>query len=252
MFLCPAVLQADGLIEDQMVCSGIGVDHEIADALELQILSRLLVFKVVFHITIAVDLQTVGIEELTEVAVVSRRVLDIEQTVILADLSLQTVVGRDPMQRSLHTTVGTRESTAALRVVLGLYLNDITLSILCTSSALHDVCILQTDFLARCHTEELLRSVLHEIGALYPQVLGEHNLVFSRCLVLRVVDSRHLLALVVGVISDNEFHWVKDRTDSCSLLVEVIADGSLEERNVIKCIKLGITDGTDEITDALG
>lgn len=97
MFLCPAVLQANGLVEDQVVRCGIGVDHEIADALELQILSRLLVLKVVLHITIAVNLQTVRVDELTEVAVIGRRVLDIEQTVILANLSLQTVVGRDPM-----------------------------------------------------------------------------------------------------------------------------------------------------------
>ena len=35
LFLCPGVLEADGLVEDGMLGRAVGIDVEVADALEL-------------------------------------------------------------------------------------------------------------------------------------------------------------------------------------------------------------------------
>ena len=71
MFLCPTVLKPYCLVENQVRGRGIRIHHKVANTLELEILSGLLVFQVVLYVAVLMYLQTVRIEELAEVAVVS-------------------------------------------------------------------------------------------------------------------------------------------------------------------------------------
>ena len=82
----PTVFQTHSLVEYKVLGSRVGIHHEVADALELQILTRFYAGKIVLHVAVFVYFQTVGVQKLTEIAVVSRWILDVEKTVILPDL----------------------------------------------------------------------------------------------------------------------------------------------------------------------
>ena len=106
-----------------------------------------------------------------EVALVGRRILHEEQTVVLAHLCLDAMVGAYPVECALYLAVGAWHSALAVGVVLSLNLDDVSFCVLCATGALHDVGVLQSNLLARCQTEELLGSVLHEVGPLDPKIL---------------------------------------------------------------------------------
>ena len=89
----PCVLEPHRLVEYRMVCSAVGVGHEVSDALELQILTGFLVGSVLFYIATGADSQRVGVEQFMEVALIGRRVLYKEETVILSYLGSVVVCG---------------------------------------------------------------------------------------------------------------------------------------------------------------
>lgn len=173
VLLCPSVLQTNSLVEHGVLGCRVEVCHEVADALELQILSRLAVGSVVLNVAVLDSFEALRVEQFAEVALVSRRVLNAEQTVVNAHLSLVAVVGRYPVECALHLAVGALKAALADRVVLSLNFDDVALSILSAASALHDVGVLQTYLLARSHAEEFFRSILHEVVALDPKIARE-------------------------------------------------------------------------------
>ena len=144
-----------------------------------------------------------------EVALVGRGILDKEEAVVLAHLSLDAMLAAHPVERTFHLAVGTLHAAAARGIVFGMNLNDLAISILRATGALHDVGILQTHLLARRHAEELLRRILHEVGTLNPKLTAEGNLVGSVGFVLRIVHSLHLLGLTLGIVGDDELHGVE-------------------------------------------
>ena len=111
------------------------------------------------------------VEQFTEVALVSRWVFDGEETVVLAYFCLYAVVSRYPVKSTFYLAVGTFHSALADRIVFSLNLCDDTVLVLGTACTLHDIGILQANFLSRSHTEELLWSILHKVGTLNPEVL---------------------------------------------------------------------------------
>ena len=66
LLLGPGVLQTHGLVEDEVVGSTVEVHHEIADALELQVVTRMLLGEVGLHVAALVHAQAIGIEQLTD------------------------------------------------------------------------------------------------------------------------------------------------------------------------------------------
>ena len=73
----------------------------------------------------------------------------------------------------------------------------------------------------------------------------------ARCLVLRIINSCHLLALSVRIVRYDKLNRVKHSAYTCCLLVEVVAYSCLKQSDIIKCIELGISDRADEVADAL-
>lgn len=63
----------------------------------------------------------------------------VEQAVVFTDFSLHTMVGRNPVQGSLHLAVGTFHSALADRIVFCLNLDDVSFCILGASGTLHNI-----------------------------------------------------------------------------------------------------------------
>ena len=61
-------------------------------------------------------------------------------------------------------------------------------------------------------------------------------------LVFGVVDSLHLLSLTLGIVGDDEFDGVEHSRYAQRALVEVVANGSFEQRHVVKGVELGVAD----------
>ena len=115
-------------------------------------------------------MEALWVEQFTEVALVCRWVLNSEETVVLTYFCLYAVVGRYPVKSTFHLAVGTFHSALADRVVFCLNLSDDTVLVLGATCTLHDVGVLQANFLSWSHTEELLWSILHKVGTLNPEV----------------------------------------------------------------------------------
>ena len=105
VLFCPSILQAHGLVEYRMLCCRVGIGHEITYALELQILSRLLVGCIFLYVAIGAYAQRVWIEQLVEVALVGRGVLYKEEAVVLSYLCLDAVIGANPVECGWHLPI---------------------------------------------------------------------------------------------------------------------------------------------------
>ena len=186
-----------------------------------------------------------------EVALIGGWILHAEESVILSDLSLDTMVSAHPVKRALDLAVGTRHTALAVGIIRALDLDDVAVSVFLASGAHHDVGILQSHLFARCHAEELLRCLLHEVSTLDPQVAGEGDGVCAGLLVLGIVDSLHLLALSFGIVGDDQLHGIEDGRDTCGTLVEILTNGSLQESHVVERVELGVADRLDEVLDRL-
>ena len=156
------------------------------------------------------------------------------------------------MQGALHLTVGAGHAALALGIVFGLNLNDAAVGVFLTAEAFDDVGILQSHFLSGRHSEEFLRCVFHEVGALNPEVARERDGVASCGLILGVVDGVELLGLALGVVGDDELHGVEHSRYTCGALVQILSDGGLEQGDIVEGVELGVADGVDEVLDRFG
>lgn len=67
----PSIFQSYSLVEYRMLCCCVEVGHEVADALELQILAWLLGSSIFLNIAVGEGVQALWVEQLAEVALVS-------------------------------------------------------------------------------------------------------------------------------------------------------------------------------------
>ena len=116
--LSPSVFQPNGLVKYQMVGCRVQIGCEVSNALELQEVTSFLLLQVRLYITVVKHTERVGVQQVAEVALVSTRILDREQTVVQTNLSLYSILAIYPVQGfALNLTVGTRLSTASLWIV---------------------------------------------------------------------------------------------------------------------------------------
>ena len=80
-----------------MLGRAVGVSHKVADTLELQILASLLSGGIVLDVAVVTYMERVGVEQLVELALIGRLVLNEEEAVVLANLGLLAVVGAQPV-----------------------------------------------------------------------------------------------------------------------------------------------------------
>lgn len=67
----PSIFQSYSLVEYRMLCCCVEVGHEVADALELQILAWLLGSSIFLNIAVGEGVQALRVEQFAEVALVS-------------------------------------------------------------------------------------------------------------------------------------------------------------------------------------
>ena len=73
-------------------------------------------------------------------------------------------------------------------------------------------------------------------------MLGESDVVCTFLDVLGIVDCFHLFLHVVRIVGNGQLDGIQYGRDTSGLLVEVIANSCLKQSDVIKGIKLGVTD----------
>ena len=114
------VFEADGLVEDDAVGVGVGIDDVVAEALELVVVAGLDAGgEPGLHLGVVAHLERVGVDEVAEVAVVGAGVLDAEEAVVVADLGVDGRGHRYPVERAFHLAVGAGQAAARLRVIGG-------------------------------------------------------------------------------------------------------------------------------------
>ena len=96
-----------------------------------------------------------------------------------------------------------------MRVVFGIYLDDISVFVFLASGTFHDVRVLQAHFLSRRHAEVFLRRVLHKVFALYPEFTAELDGMDGRIRVFGIVDGLHFLYLPFGIVGQDELHRIQ-------------------------------------------
>ena len=80
-------------------------------------------------------------------------------------------------------------------VIFAIYFGDFTGVVLLAAGTLHDVRVLQTCLLSRCHADVFLWGIFHEIVALHPEFADEFDDVVAFFGMLGVVDGFHLFHL---------------------------------------------------------
>ena len=142
------------------------------------------------------------------------------------------MLATQPVERlALNLAVCTRHATTGLWVVGGIDSGDVAFCILVTGVflvALDDIGVLQSYLLARCQALELFLGHFLEVAALNPQLATKGNSMRAVSLVLRVVDSLHILILSFGIVGDDQLDGIEHGTDATGLLVQVVAHGGLQ------------------------
>ena len=155
------------------------------------------------------------------------------------------------MDSTLHLTIRFGTSAKRFWVVLSIHFDYIAVCILFTASTLNDVSTLQTNFLTRSHTEELLWSIFHKVFTLHPKFTTKGDRMRAFCLVFGIVDSDHLFFLTLRIVGDDEFYGVEHSTQAQGSRIEIFAGGSFKHCKVVERVKLRIADHIDKLTHSL-
>ena len=195
------------------------------------------------------NLEAVRIEQFAEIALFGRGVLAGKEPVVQTNLGIDGTVALHPVDSRFGLAVSALGSGFAVQVHVGINSGDITLRVLVATGSANDIGILQAHLApAGAQAEEILGSVLHEVGALYPQFLAERHLARTQCL-----DSIDVLChnrLGAFVVVQDKTDGVEDGANTRCLFLEVLADSMLEQSYVNHALYLGVTDLVDESADS--
>ena len=125
--LGPGVFEGEGAVEDQIARSGVGIEAEVADALELEAVLQLGVGERGLQLGAGEDLQRVGVEIVEDVLAFGK-IVGIglgEELVVETDFGGDGVGGRDPVHGGLDLAAVGRVAAAAGRIVGAVHLDDV-------------------------------------------------------------------------------------------------------------------------------
>ena len=145
-----------------------------------------------------------------------------------------------PMKRSFHLTVSTFHSAFANRIIFTVNFFYLTCSIFLTSRTPHYISILQTYFLTWNHTEELFRSILHEILTFDPKFTREGYAMRSVGFVLRIIDSFHFFRKSFRIVGNNKFNRIEHGRHTQGASIKILTGSCFKKRIIVKSIKLCI------------
>src|SRR6187455_95344 len=126
LYLRPAVLEGDGAVEHRTRGRGVGIDNEVAEALELEAGAGGHRGERWFELARFEHLERVRVERRQPVgAFGGSRIRYGEQPVVEAHFPIDGMRGRDPVQRRLHLAAVRGVATARGRVVRAAQLHDL-------------------------------------------------------------------------------------------------------------------------------
>lgn len=97
-FFSPTVFESDSLVEYEIIGSGVGVDTEITDALELIFVTNSGIFGKEWLDECSGNFQRIGVEQFTEILFgFSRRIFNHEESVVETHGCLLAVICRHPV-----------------------------------------------------------------------------------------------------------------------------------------------------------
>ena len=175
-----------------------------------------------------------------------------EEAVVEADLDVAGVFFGDPMDGALDLAAVRGIAAAGGGIVGTGDFGDVAGGVLLAAGAGHEVAPAEADLLAGREAEIFLLRDLHEIGALDEQRLGEGHFAGAGGGILRVVDGVELVDLAFGVVLDDEADRIQHRHEAGGGLVEVVADGVLEQGDVGEGIMLRDADRLAELAECGG
>ncbi|CCZ70572.1 uncharacterized protein BN759_02712 [Bacteroides sp. CAG:702] len=162
------------------------------------------------------------------------------------------MVAAHPVQGAFHLAVGFGHAALGMRVVFGIYLDDISVFVFLASGTFHDVRVLQAHFLSRRHAEVFLRRVLHKVFALYPEFTAELDGMDGRIRVFGIVDGLHFLYLPFGIVGQDELHRIQHRRHTGGTGVEVFAYRAFQQGEIVQRVIGGISDFVHKLMDGFG
>ena len=172
-----------------------------------------------------------------------------EEAVVEADLDVTGVLFRNPMDGALDLAAVRGVAAAGGGIVGAGDFGDVASGVLLAAGTGHEVTPAEADLLAGREAEIFLLRDLHEVGALDEQRLGEGHLAGAGGGVLGVIDGVELVDLAFGVVLDDEADRVQHRHEAGGGLVEVVADGVLEQGDVGEGVMLRNANRLAELAD---
>ncbi len=174
------------------------------------------------------------------------------QIVVQADLGLEGMGRRDPMQRAPHLATVGRTAAPRLWIVGAAQLDGRTAFIPDHLLAGDIVGMFQAHLASRSQAEPLAGRVLPEVILLHIQHPGEGQVAAASRRVLGVVDGLDLLYLPLRVVGDDHPQRVEDSHDAPGAFVQVLAQAVLQQGNVHDALGLGDADALHKGPDRLG
>ena len=164
----PAVFECDGTVENRSFGGRVIVGCEVADALELEFASALVVLcDIRLDFNAFNDFERFGVEHLAEIAFgLGCGILNAEQTVVDTRRGIDGCRCRHPVECALDLARAAGQTAACVGVVGAVYLLDVALGVLLDTGALDDVRALEGYLSVGCETEEFLGGILHEVVTL--------------------------------------------------------------------------------------
>ena len=149
--LCPGIAQRDGAVEDKPLSGGIGINAEISQALELIVRLAAAPFTDGSSLARSMTSSEFGLR-LARKSCPSGDIIRIfleEQVFVDADLGIERVICRYPVNGRLHLTIVGRIAATGCGIVRAVYFDDFPLLVFIHAGALDEVAAAQADLAAR-------------------------------------------------------------------------------------------------------
>ena len=129
---------------------------------------------------------------------------------------------------------------------------DVALLILHHFVTFHDVRALQTDFFARCHTEEFLHRRFHEIFSFDIQISSKRHFALAHGWYFRIVFDGHFFDLSFRIVGKHYLHRIYDYHEPRCFGLQVFTDAILQLRDVYQVVRFRYAYKLTEETKGLG
>ena len=133
------------------------------------------------------------------------------------------------MQCTFYLAHATGKSALGFGVVFAVDFFDVAFGIFLATCAHHYVSGFQANFFARSHAEILLERIFHKVLALDVDFACEWHFVSSAIWIFGIVLDSHHFGLILGEVGDNHLHGVDNSRNAVGSLIQVVANGMLEQ-----------------------